>query len=172
MYFFEIVFTSLSLFIFSLLIVFTRRRKVQGLALVALSILAILMSFADLTSRNEPIQQRAVYQLMHVGFAIVGLLHIEHQRYSIVALGLILVAASLLMHNQVSDYTRALTFMAGLVALITKQDNETACSLAVAALAFTQNKSRDELAYALILLIIYPMMVFLNEKFQAHPLLA
>jgi uncharacterized membrane protein YpjA len=172
MYFFEIVFTSLSLFIYSLLIVLTRRRKVQGLALVGLSILAVLMSFADLTSRNEPIQQRAVYQLMHIGLAIVGLLHVEHQRYSIVALGLILVAASLFLHNQASDYTRGLTFMAGLVALITKQDNETAYALAVAALALTQNKYRDELAYALILLLIYPMMVFLNEKFQAHSLLA
>lgn len=159
MYFLEIVGTTLSLLTFSLLLVVVKERRTQGLGLVGTSLLAILISVADLTSRNEPVQQRAVYQLMHFCFLGIGLLHVYHQHLSIVALGLTLLAASILLENQVSVHTRALAALAGVVALCTKQEVDTAYPLAVAAIAFTQDKSEDVLAYALILLTIYPLMM-------------
>jgi hypothetical protein len=162
MYTHEIIFTTLSLFMYSFLLVSTTETRVAGRSLVFTSLLAIFASFADLNARNEPIKQRAVYQLMHLCFLACGVLHINFRKQSLIMLGLVLLSCSILLDCQVSNYIRILIFKTGMVALITKDDKETAYSLAVSALAFTQDKSNSELGYALILLIIYPLMMIVD----------
>lgn len=166
MYFSEILWTTFSLLNYSVLLVSTSNTRLQGLGLVVTSCIAISASVADLSFRNEPIKQRAVYQIMHLCFLVCGLLQINHRKHAIVMLGVVLVACGILLQAQVSNYTRLLVIMTGFTALVTKDDHETAYALAVSAVAFTQDQSNDELAYALIWLSVYPLMILAVTFFK------
>lgn len=166
MYTTEICLTTVSLLAFSVMLVCTKNRYNRGVALIYTSICAIVGSWTDLISRDEPVSQRAVYQLMHVCFIGVAVLHIRFEKQSITALGLVLIACSLLLHDQVSYYVRIFVAITGLVALILKDETETAYCLAVAAVSLTQDKSENELAYALIWLITYPVMVAIHHQYK------
>lgn len=134
----------------------------HSVQLACMSGLAIVVSLLDLSSRNEPVTQRFVYQLMHVCFIGYAIVHYFRPKISIFALGLILFSSGLLLEDQVSNYVRVFVVAAGMTALITKQHNETAPLLAVAAITLGMNKSDDVLMYVSILVLFYPMILFIE----------
>lgn len=163
MYTLEILCTSASLLLHSILLLRLKERRVQSMVLSVTSLVAIVVSFIDLSSRDEPLSQRLVYQIMHGLFALYGYFHIDYPKEAIVMLGCILIAASIMMEHQASNYVREFVWITGFTALITKDDHEVARILGVAATTLFLNRSKEPLPYALIVLAMYPVMSMIKK---------
>ena len=163
MYTLEILCTSASLLLHSILLLRLKERRVQSMALSVTSLVAIVVSFIDLSSRDEPLSQRFVYQILHGLFALYGYFHIDYPKEAIVMLGCILIAAAIMLDHQASNYVRAFVWMTGFTALITKEDHDVARILGVAATTLMLNHSNEPLYYAVVALVMYPCMMLIKK---------
>lgn len=163
MYTLEILCTSASLLLHSILLLRLKERRVQSMALSVTSLVAIVVSFIDLSSRDEPLSQRFVYQILHGLFALYGYFHIDYPKEAIVMLGCILIAAAIMLDHQASNYVRAFVWMTGFTALITKDDHDVARILGVAATTLMLNRSNEALYYAVVALVMYPCMMLIKK---------